>query len=62
MNRFSAPTACADLDVRAIERADRERAIQRELHVAGARRLRARGRDLLREIRRRQIVSASETR
>ena len=27
----------ADLDVRAIERADRQRAVQRELHIAGAR-------------------------
>ena len=43
----------ADLDVGAVERADRERAIQRQLHVAGARRFHARRRDLLREIRRR---------
>jgi hypothetical protein len=33
--------ALADLDVRAVERADRERAVERELHVAGARRLHA---------------------
>ncbi len=39
-----------DLDVRAVERADRERAVHRELHVPRARGLEACGRDLLREI------------
>ena len=40
----------ADLDVGAVERADRERAVQRELHVAGARRLLAGRRDLQRDV------------
>jgi len=38
----------AQLDIRAVERADRQRAIHRELHVAGTGRLLARRRDLLR--------------
>ena len=41
----------ADLDVGAVERADGERAVERELHVAGARGLHARRRDLLGEVR-----------
>src|SRR5690606_37394995 len=40
-------------DIGAVERADGERAVQRELHVAGARRLDAGGRDLLGKIGRR---------
>ena len=48
--KFSAPDLLANLDVGAVERADGERAVQRELHVAGAGRLLAGGRDLLREI------------
>src|SRR5690349_1392331 len=40
----------AQLDVGAVERAQRERAVQRQLHVAGAGRLLARGRDLQREV------------
>src|SRR5690242_5043380 len=43
----------ADFDIGAVERADGKRAIERKLHVAGARSLHARGRDLLREVRRR---------
>ena len=43
----------ADLDVRAVERADRQRAVQRELHVAGPARLLARRGDLLRQVGRR---------
>ena len=43
----------ADLDVGAVHRADRQRAVHLELHVAGARGFLARGRDLLRQIRRR---------
>ena len=39
-----------DLDIGAVQRADGERAVQRELHVAGARGLHARRRDLLGEI------------
>ena len=42
----------ADLDVGAVERADRERAVQRELHVAGAGGFHAGRRDLLGEVRR----------
>ena len=37
----------ADFDVGAVERADRERAVERELHVAGAGGFHAGGRDLL---------------
>ena len=40
----------ADLDVGAVERADGQRAVERELHVAGAGRLLAGQRDLLREV------------
>ena len=40
----------ADLDVGAVERADGQRAVERELHVAGARRLHAGGRDLLGQV------------
>ncbi len=36
-----------DLDIGAVERADGQRAVERQLHVAGARRLHAGGRDLL---------------
>ena len=48
--------AVADLDVGAVERADRQRAVQRELHVAGAGGLHAGGRNLLRQIGRRNDV------
>ena len=40
----------ADFDVRAVERADGERAVERELHVAGAARFLAGGGDLLGQI------------
>ena len=40
----------ADLDIGAVERADGERAVERELHVAGAGGFHAGGRDLLGEI------------
>ena len=40
----------ADLDIGAVERAHGERAVQRQLHVAGARSLHAGGGDLLRQI------------
>jgi hypothetical protein len=40
----------ADLDVGAVERADGQRAVEGELHVAGARGLLAGGGDLLREV------------
>ena len=40
----------ADLDVGAVEGADGERAVERELHVAGARRLHAGRRDLLGQV------------
>ena len=45
--------AVADLDIRTVEGADRQRAIQRQLHVSGAGRFHPGGRDLLREISRR---------
>ena len=45
--KFSAADRLADLHVGAVERADGERAVHRELHVAGAGRLLAGGRDLL---------------
>ena len=40
----------ADLDIRAVERADGERAVERKLHVAGAARFLAGGGDLLGQI------------
>ena len=40
----------ADFDIRAVERADGERAVERELHVAGAARFLAGGGDLLGQI------------
>jgi hypothetical protein len=40
----------ADLDVGAVQRADGQRAVHRELHVAGARGLLAGGRDLLGQV------------
>ncbi len=43
----------ADLDVRSVQRADRRRPVQREFHVAGARRFLSGRRDLLAEVRRR---------
>ncbi len=46
----------ADFDVGAVERAERERAVQRELHVAGAGGLGAGGRNLLGEIGRRDDI------
>lgn len=42
-----------DFDVGAVQRADRQRAVQRQLHVAGAGGLFAGGGDLLGDIRRR---------
>ena len=42
MKMLSAPDAVADFDVGAVQRADGQRAVQRQLHVAGARRLHAR--------------------
>ena len=50
MKMLSSPTCCADLDVGAVVGADGQRAVQRELHVAGARGLGAGGGDLLRQI------------
>ena len=50
MKMLSAPTAVADFDIGAVERADRQRAVERQLHVAGARGLHPGGRDLLRQI------------
>ena len=50
MKMLSSPTQIADLDVGAVERADGQRAVERQLHVAGAGRLHARGRDLLGEV------------
>ena len=47
----------ADLDVGAVHRADGQRAVHLELHVAGARRFLAGGGDLLRQIRRRVDAS-----
>ncbi|OIQ69217.1 hypothetical protein GALL_491840 [mine drainage metagenome] len=47
------PDLLQDLDVGAVERADGRRAVQHEFHVAGARGLFARGRNLLAEVRRR---------
>ena len=43
----------ANLDVGAVERADGQRAVERKLHVAGAGGLHAGGRDLLRQVGRR---------
>ena len=45
--------ALLDLDIGAVERADGDRAVQRELHVAGAGGFHAGGRDLLGQIGRR---------
>ena len=56
MKMFSAPDAVANLDVGAVERADGQRAVQSELHVAGAGGLHAGGRNLLRQIGRRDDV------
>ena len=47
------PDQLTDLDVGAIEGADGQRAVQRQLHVAGAGRFHAGGRDLLGQIGRR---------
>ena len=44
------PHLLADLHVRAVERADGERAVERELHVAGARGFLAGGRDLFGQV------------
>ena len=54
MKMLSSPTSSADLDVGAVHRADGQRAVQRELHVAGARGLRARRGDLLGQLGRRE--------
>ena len=43
----------ADLDIGAVQRADGERAVERKLHVAGAGRFHAGGRNLLGQIGRR---------
>ena len=40
----------ADFDIGAVKRADGQRAVQRELHVAGAGGFHARGRNLLRQV------------
>ncbi len=53
MKMLSCADALADLDVGAVERADGQRAVERELHVAGAGRFHAGGRDLLGEVGRR---------
>ena len=37
MKMLSSPTRSLDLDIGAVERADGQRAVQRQLHVAGAR-------------------------
>ena len=50
MKMFSLPTSSQDLDVGPIERADRDRAVELELHVAGAGSFRAGERDLLAQI------------
>ena len=50
---MSAPDFGADFDVGAVQRADRERAVHAELHVAGARGLFAGRRNLFGQIRRR---------
>ena len=50
MKMFSGPTCSPNLDIGAVERADGQRAVQRQLHVAGARRLHPGGRDLLRQV------------
>jgi hypothetical protein len=62
MKMFSSPDLLADLDVGAVERADGERAVERQLHVAGARGLLAGGGDLLGEVGAGMIFSASDTR
>src|SRR4029453_598338 len=58
----------ANLDVRAVERADGQRTVQRQLHVARAGRFHAGGRDLLRQVRgrhdllrQRHVVIGQET-
>jgi hypothetical protein len=53
MKMLSVADLLADLDVGAVEGADRERAVQRELHVAGAGGLLAGGGDLLGQVGRR---------
>ena len=50
MKMLSCADALADLDIGAVQRADGQRAVQRELHVAGAGRLHAGGRDLLGQV------------
>ena len=50
MKMLSGPTCSQHLDVGAVERADGERAVEPELHVAGARGLHAGGADLLGEV------------
>ena len=45
------PDLLRDLDVRAVDGADEQAAVEAELHVRRARRLRARGRDVLRDVR-----------
>ena len=44
------PDGVADLDVGPVQRANRQRAVERELHVAGPRSLLARRRDLHRQV------------
>ena len=48
--KFSAPDLFANFDVGAVERADGQRAVERELHVARARGFLARGGNLLRQV------------
>jgi hypothetical protein len=50
MKMLSGPTSFADLDVGAVQGADGQRAVERELHVAGARGLGAGGGDLLGQV------------
>jgi hypothetical protein len=51
----------ADLDVGAVVGADGQRAVERELHVAGARGFGAGGGDLLRQVGPGMMTSATET-
>lgn len=51
----------SDFHVSAIQRPDGQRAVQRQLHVAGARGFFTRGGDLLGDIRRRDQFSAADT-
>src|SRR5215471_11781349 len=48
------PHRISNLDVRAVQCSDGERSVEGELHIPGAGRFLARGRDLLRDVRRRE--------